>query len=563
MAKTIYEQFRMAALEHASVPFLVYPRSATRDFVREGAEISYGTALSIIDELAERYSSAGYGPGHRVAMVLGNRPEHFFHLFALNRIGASAVLLNPEYLDHEFAYAISLPECSLVLGASPRIDDLTAIAARLPTPVPVVDGTVNPGRFSTHAPAYAPMCSSPNPEDLEAVIVFTSGTTGRPKGCMISNLSCLAAGESYASAGGLIAFEPCRERIYNPLPSFHMNLSIFLLNAMTRVNGCIVTQDRFHASSWWRDIVEGGATAVHYMGIIPPLLLRQEPTAEEKHHTVRFGFGAGVDPIVRAQFEERFGFPLIEGWGMTETSRTIQNSALPRCLVDRAFGRVRPPLEARIADVNDEPMPLGEPGEFLIRCSGPNPRHGFFSGYVNQPEETEQAWRNGWFHTGDVVKQLPDGVLVFVERRKNIIRRSGENIAAAEVEQALAQSAVVQSVAALSVADAMHDEEVMACVIPVPGIPRTRQTALVIMAEACRRLARHKLPAWIAFIDDIPVTGTQKVRRNLIFPTGLDPREDPRTIDLRAEKRRIAVKTGSAEPTAVEPPIGDPEAGNG
>src|SRR5690606_12655175 len=119
----------------------------------------------------------------------------------------------------------------------------------------------------------------------------------------------------------------------------------------------------------------------------------------ERRHKIRFAQGAGVDPFVREAFEKRFGFPLIEGWGMTETSRAIHNCEMPRCLEDRAFGKPRPPLEVRVADDHDRVVPFGTPGELQLRCAGPDPRHGFFSGYVKQPEETEKAWRNGWFHT--------------------------------------------------------------------------------------------------------------------------------------------------------------------
>src|SRR5690606_26711841 len=125
-------------------------------------------------------------------------------------------------------------------------------------------------------------------------------------------------------------------------------------------------QDRFHASSWWHDVVSTGATVVHYMGIIPPLLLRMPPSDLERRHKIRFAQGAGVDPFVREAFEKRFGFPLIEGWGMTETSRAIHNCEMPGCLEDRAFGKPRPPLEVRVADDHDRVVPFGTPGELQL-----------------------------------------------------------------------------------------------------------------------------------------------------------------------------------------------------
>jgi acyl-CoA synthetase (AMP-forming)/AMP-acid ligase II len=326
-----------------------------------------------------------------------------------------------------------------------------------------------------------------------------------------------------------------------------MNVSVYTLNTMTRILGCIIMQDRFRASSWWSDIVVSKATCLHYMGIIPPLLLKRPVAAGERQHAIRFGQGAGVDPFVRETFETRFGFPLIEAWGMTETSRAIQNCDLPRSADGREFGRPRRPLEVRIVNEQDEPVPFGVPGQLLVKAEGADPRHGFFSGYLKQPDETEKAWRNGWFHTGDIVTQRADGMLTFVDRQKNIIRRSGENIAAAEIEEALIENPDIKSIAAMSVPDDLHNEEVMACIVVMPGVQKTMEVALSMMERARGRLADYKLPGWLTFVDEIPVTGTQKPRKGAIFPEGTDPRGDPRTFDLRELKRRRRNLQSAAE----------------
>lgn len=535
--KTIFEQFEAAAQRAPANAFLCYPATASRDYYPEGLEQSYGDAYAIVMDLADRYRAAGYGIGHRIALVAGNRPEHFWHLFALNSLGTCVVTLNQDYLPHEMAYGISFPDCAAVLTAPPWLSKVQDVVSAFDHPIPVIDISALPK--SLPKPGRAAATVSDEPIERPALVIYTSGTTGRPKGCIISNESCLASAESYTSAGGLLALEPGKERLYIPLPAFHMNVSVYTLNSLTRLANCLVMQDRFSASRWWSDLAETRATCFHYLGIIPPLLVKMAPGPFDRAHVCKYGQGAGVDPLVREQFEERFGVPLVEAWGMTETSRSIQNCALPRTLDPRAFGHARFPWEVRIVDEEDNPLPPDVPGELLVRAQGPDPRAGFFSGYLNMPEETEKAWRGGWFHTGDICRQRADGMLFFVDRRKNIIRRSGENISAAEVEEAMQVLPQVKGVAALAVEDDLHDEEVMACVVLMPGEEAGAKTAAALLKGAGTHLAIAKLPAWIAFVDSLPVTSTQKLQKGRIFAEGQDPRTDPRTVDLREAKRSM------------------------
>lgn len=549
MIETVYERFASAARVSPANAFLCYPTGARTGASSEGKEFSYGESLAMADTLAARYAAAGYGRGHRVALVLGNRPHHFWHLLALNKLGACAVLINPDYLHDELAYTIGFADCALVLGHAGNLATLREVAGGLATPVAVVDVEGSPD-VALPAPGCAPMTQPRTPLLTEALVIYTSGTTGKPKGCLISNEACLSSGDFYASAGGLMHMEEGGERLYAPFPSFHMSVSVFALNTITKLRNCLITRDGFHVSTWWHDVVSTGATIVHYLGIVPPILLRSPPHELESRHKIKFGQGAGVDPSVREKFEQRFGFPLVEGWGMTETGRAIHNSDEPRCLEPRAFGRPRPPLEVLVVDEADKPVKAGEPGELLVRCQGADPRKGFFSGYLKQPDETEQAWRGGWFHTGDIVTQREDGMLFFVERRKNIIRRSGENISAAAVEDALVVDPDVALVAVIAVPDELHDEEIMACIQLREGVAASASVAQAIVERACGKLPYFKLPGWVAFVNEIPVTTSQKVRKGLLFNAGVDPRTDPRTHDMRTAKRRLRDAAGKASRTA-------------
>jgi len=190
-------------------------------------------------------------------------------------------------------------------------------------------------------------------------------------------------------------------------------------------------------------------------------------------------------------------------------------------------------------DDADRQVPRGVEGELLVRWGGAEgPRHGFFAGYLKNEEATEEAWRGGWFHTGDVVRQMDDDMLVFVDRKKNIIRRSGENIAAAEVEACLQAHAAVAQVAVLAVPDDVREEEVMACVVPTAGLTPDRALAERLQDWSLARLAYFKAPGWILFVESLPRTGTQKVQKTQIFPKGEDPRRRPTALDLRERKKR-------------------------
>jgi crotonobetaine/carnitine-CoA ligase len=299
---------------------------------------------------------------------------------------------------------------------------------------------------------------------------------------------------------------------------------------------CMILPDRFSPKRFWREIADSGATIMAFMGIIPPLMLSLEPGPDEQRQVCRLGFGPGVAPDVRTGFEARFGIKLIDAWGMTEVARAIRNNVEPRDFTPGAIGRPARGLEVRIVDDDDHHVPGGEPGELVLRAAGDDPRDGFTSGYLKDPEATEQAWRGGWFHTGDLVRQSPEGAFYFVDRKKNIIRRSGENISGAEVEAALLTHPAVGMAAVIAVEDELRQEECMACIILNPHHGATAETAQAIFRHVTERLAYFKAPGWIIFMDELPVTQTQKIQKHRLFAPGVDPRHLPGAIDLRASK---------------------------
>ncbi len=534
--KTVYQQFLATCARWPDHSFLAVPPLASRKYHPAGLELTYREVQAEVERLRRWYQSAGYGHGHRVALLLENRPEHFIHFLALNGLGVSIVPINPDYRHDEVRYLLEHSEAELAVGLGDRRDSLKRAAAECPQhPAVVTPGEALP------SPRRPPRN---DPPDLgsEASLLYTSGTTGRPKGCIITNDYHMTVGRTYVECGGLVTIREGQERIYNPLPLFHMNAGIFSFMCMLMTGGCAILPDRFHPQSWWQEVADSRATIIHYLGIVPAMLLKLPESADEKRHGVRFGMGAGVEPELHGPFEQRFGFPLIELWGMTETGGGFVVKEEPRLINTRAIGRPgrRPglDLEARIVDDGDHDLPAGREGELLVRRLGPDPRQGLFAGYLKNDAATAEAWRGGWFHTGDVMRQDESGMIYFVDRKKNIIRRSGENIAAAEVEATLLAHDKVAQAAVLAAPDELRGEEVMACIIAKPGVATGPALAEELFAWCNERLAYYKPPGWVLFVDALPTTGTQKVQKTQIFPPGEDPRRRPGAIDLRQRKRR-------------------------
>ncbi|MSO65898.1 MAG: long-chain fatty acid--CoA ligase [Alphaproteobacteria bacterium] len=531
---TIDAAFRAAVAAHGERPFLAVPANEARGYLPSGFEVSYAEAGRRVRALAAVYREAGFGLGHRVATLLESRPDYVFHKLALNSLGACCVPINPEYRAGEIAYLVDHSEPDLVVTLDAREGQMGEALAQSVHRPPIVVLSEFAGPLGTVA---RPRASGGTIPSTPASVLYTSGTTGRPKGCVLSHGYEIACGVRYAHLGGLAALSPGQERIYNPLPLYHVNAAVMSLMGAIVTGNCQVQPDRFRPQHWWREVANSGATVVHYLGVIAPLLLKQPPGEDERRHRVRFGIGAGIEPELHLAFEQRFGFPLVEVWGMTEMVRLLGDNFAPRRIGTRAFGRAVPGIEVRVVDDGDRDVADGKPGEMLIRHSAATPRRGFFSGYLKDEAATEAAWRGGWFQTGDVVWRSTDGMLHFVERKKNIIRRSGENIAAAEVEAILLSHPDVQQVAVMAVKDELREEEVLACVVLKRPLPDAA-VATALFQHCYARLAYYKAPGWIHIVEALPTTGTQKIQKHKIYPDATDPRTVAGMIDMRAYKKR-------------------------
>ncbi|MDF1598683.1 AMP-binding protein [Mesorhizobium sp. YIM 152430] len=536
---TVFTALRSAAATWPERPFLNVLEETAEIYGIDAHEWSYAEALGEVERLRDAYGAAGYVSGGRVMLLMENRPAFFLHWFALNALGLSVVPVNPDLQSSELEYMARHAEPVLAVAIASRIADLEKAAAASGVGFPVVAPDEAPPPLAAEL-AMRVKTPGVDPLKREAAMLYTSGTTGKPKGCVLSNLYFLAAGRWYAEAGGICALSQEGERMITPLPIFHMNAMAYSLMAMIGVGGCLTALDRFHPRTWWRSVRQSRATCLHYLGVMPSMLMKAQPSPADRDHDVRFGFGAGIDPKLHGPFEDRFGIPLVEAWAMTETGAgaVIAANREPRKRGSSCLGRPRGSVEARIVTDQGREAEADQPGELLVRHAGGDPRYGFFCEYYKNPEATAEAWADGWFHTGDIVRRDADGDFFFVDRKKNVIRRSGENIAAVEVESILMQHPDIKAAAVAAAPDELRGDEVFACLV-VEG-ERSEASARAIVSWCLERVAYYKVPGYVAFLNALPLTATQKIQRGELKT--LVPRllADPETVDTRAMKKRQA-----------------------
>jgi acyl-coenzyme A synthetase/AMP-(fatty) acid ligase len=514
----------------------VLPETAQAYGIAAGAW-TYARMAIEVDRLVALYRQAGYGHGHRIGLLLLNRPEFLCHFLALNTLGISAVPINAEFRAAEHEYLIGHSEIVAAVTLPSHRTALSTAAAQMGRTLQLIEPTP-----TTLLPAssVAPKSHVAPNVDTECALLYTSGTTGRPKGCVLPNEYFLYAGLWYNTIGGLCDVRPGCERMLSPLPLTHMNAMAVSFSCMVLSGGCLILLDRFHPTTWWTSVRASRATIVHYLGVMPAMLMGAPPSEHDRDHAVRFGFGAGVNPRHHAAFESRFGFPLLEAWAMTETGSgavVIANHE-PRQVGTACFGRAEPAVLCRVVDDEGQEVPPDHPGELLVRHAGPEPRFGFFREYLKDPEATAEAWAGDWFHTGDLVRRDAEGYFRFVDRKKNIIRRSGENIAAVEVESVLIQHPGVRAVGVSAVPDEVRGDEVLAVVVPRAEVTDPKAFADSLVEFALERLAYYKAPGFVALCAALPLTPTEKIQRGALKSLGVELVSTGQSVDVRNLKKR-------------------------
>jgi crotonobetaine/carnitine-CoA ligase len=478
-------------------------------------EVSFQALNDLTNKTANAFLAAGIKKGDRVAIMLLNRPEFLYIWFGLNKIGASMVPLNTAFTAYEVEYQLNNSESKFVATDKDHYDTVnkTLDKCSLLGKIILLDSDIKPKKgvlfdnFIRDQPIELKAFEI-NTND-EAAILYTSGTTGNPKGCIADQFYYLNAGRAYVREQ-IITSE---DRILTPLPLFHMNAQIISTIVALLSGASLILIDRFHSSTWWDDIKKYKATIFHYLGVIPSILMSLPERKDDYHQNTLYGVGGGVLKDIHEKFERRFNVQLLEIYGSTEAGGLFltRRGAKDRKVGTGCFGRLFPEAEAMIVDDDDRELPDGQIGELVTRSSDPNNRRkGYFRGYLKDPEATAKAWKNGWFHTGDFCKRDAEGYYYFVDRKKDMIRRSGENISATEVESVILLHPKVQDVAAIAVPDKLRVEEVKVYIVAKEGQDLKPEDIIHWCEE---RLAYYKIPRYIEFRKDLHKTETQKIKK--------------------------------------------------
>ena len=490
---TIYQLLKEAASE---VPDKTY-------VITGGKSYTYKDFLTSVNRLSEGLRGLGVKKGDRVALFLPNGIEFLYTMFALGRIGALYVPANTGLSEEELSYIVDHSESKLLVTHSSLYEVAKkAKGSKLEKVVCAGEAVGDIVPFDTLILDSEGEDGNVSEEDL-ASIMYTSGTTGKPKGVLLTNKAYVFTAFTYTKHLGWNA----QDNIICMLPLFHINAQVYSTISTVAIRGTFVLLERFSAGTFWDQVQDYNITVFITMPTVSLILFNQDETPEDAKNPVR-QVVTGLPVSIYEKFENRFGLDVITGYSLTENMLPLLNPLDHNLRKINSIGKPTVPdvFKAKIVDENGREVPRGEPGELALQSPA------VMQGYFKNDAETAKALREGWLHTGDYGKMDEEGFIYFVDRKKDIVRRGGENISSMEVDAVLNAHPKVELAAVIPVPDPIYEEEVKAYIIP-----KDKSLTYEEIAEYCEaNLAFYKRPRYFEFRDDLPKTPTLRVKKNVL-----------------------------------------------
>jgi len=500
---------------------------------QDGETWSYAQLRQKVRKLAGGFHDQGVGRGDHVAVWMFDSKEAILTFFAINYLGAVFVPLNTAYKGQVLSHVLNVSDAKVIVAHGQLLERLGEVdVAQIEKAIAVgeyvlpeaINGVDFHGVESTAS--EPPELDRPiEPWDVQSII-FTSGTTGPSKGVLSSYLHIFtnAGPETWHFVRG-------EDRFLINMPIFHIG-GMGVIFVMLCRGGSIAVMDGFDTEKFWPFVRESKTTAFFLLGVMTTFLLKQEPSDDDKNHDVRLAF---MVPLTETctEFYERFGIDVYTIFNMTEISSPIVSE--PNPTKRGTCGKKREGVDVRLVDENDCEVAPGEIGEMIVRTDRP---WGMNSGYYKNPEATAEAWRNGWFHTGDCFRQDDEGYFYFVDRMKDAMRRRGENISSFEVEAEVVAYPSVREAAAYAVPSDLGEDDVMISVAPVAGKDIDPKDLVEFLGE---RMPYFMVPRYIRVLDELPKTPSSKVMKHVLRSEGVTSDSWDREmydIKFKREKKR-------------------------
>ena len=519
----------------------VLPEKMALEF--ESRHWTYAALEEVSTLLAQAAAQRGVNKGDRIAVISPNTDLSVIVFLAAAKLGALFVPLNPAATDEDLHYMLSHSGASVVVCQPELVERVRAVVERIDEAansacaktastseearaaagcVARVTRVIDMNELGLTSADTSTMCENvrrlvarrdevPLPEvgpGDAVIVIYTSGTTGFPKGVVHTQSNYVLAGEAFVAR---LHLQPS-ERCLALLPFYHINALFYSLGGALAAGGTLITARAFSASRFWKLAADTRATQFNFLAAVGTILTKRARSEYDGTHQLRKMYGAPMTEEMLRVFNGEFNVPwMIEGYGMTEIPGAACNPFLgPQKFGSIGVAAVHPRYGAdfsqlRVVDDAGRDVAVGEIGELVVKTPIA------FREYLNDPEQTAAAFRDGWFLTGDLARKDADGYFYFVARKKDIIRRRGENISGAELDRVVGEHPGVLEAAAIAVPSELGEDDILIAVVPKPSV----EVSVEEIIDWCRKhLSPMKVPRYVLFLDSLPHTPSHRVAKH-------------------------------------------------